>query len=124
MPEARRPRARPVFLDRSGRRRRLAVMAGASLAVAMVASLAVFAASLSGASPIQLPGFPDSGSRAGRADTVVTPSPPAGPDSRPSTPRSSAGAPSSTATSPSASPTSHRHVPTQTPSHPMPSKTK
>jgi len=122
---ARGGRARPVFLDRSGRRRRLVLLAGASLAAAMVASLALFAASLSGASPIQLPGFPDMGSRAGKADTVVPPSssPSAGTDLQPIPPAQSAAGPSTTA--PTASPTSHRRVPTQTPTHqPRPTKTK
>ena len=48
----------PVFLDGSGRRRRIMKIAGAFAGVLLVVSLGLVVAALSGTSPVQLPGFP------------------------------------------------------------------
>jgi len=124
MRHAARARGRPVFLDRSGRRRRLVLLAGLCLGAVLIGSLALLGVGLSGASPIHIPGFPDSGAHAG------------GPSPEPSDPSSGGREPGTAAqpyptttpgpaASPSTEPTSPRRIPTHTPSHqPKPSKTK
>jgi hypothetical protein len=47
-----------VFLDRSGRRRRLFTIVGTGLAAAALAALGLLVSGLSGASPLHLPGLP------------------------------------------------------------------
>ena len=49
----------PVFVDGSGRRRRLLAVVGTSIAVVLLVALTLLGASLSGASPLRVPGFPD-----------------------------------------------------------------
>jgi hypothetical protein len=119
-----RPRHRgdPVFVDRTGRRRRIAVVAGGIAGLALVlAALAMFVG-FTGVGAGYLPGLPG----AGGAPAATGPAPAGQPlAAHPSgrTPRSvppgnvPAGAlgPSGT---PSPSASTHRTVPTQTPSHP------
>ena len=106
---------RPVFLDRSGRRRRVVLIAGSSLAVLLLTSLALLIAGLFGAAPAHIPGFPDSGAdRAGNDRPAVTPVPTPAP-----TTRVPAGVAPTNAPGPAVTPSNtRRHVPTQTPSHP------
>lgn len=113
-------RGRPVFLDRSGRRRRLVLMVGAFVGVVLVASLGLLAAGLTDASPTRLPGFPD-------AVRQVEPATPAPSESSAveTTPTSSSEqqvAVPATLPTPGASvpgvQASHGRNPTHTPSHP------
>jgi hypothetical protein len=48
-----------VFVDRSGRRRRLVVASGAAFGVLVLLALTMLVAGLFGASPVPLPGLPD-----------------------------------------------------------------
>lgn len=48
----------PVFLDRSGRRRSIAVASGAALGAGLLAGLILLVTGLFGASPLHLPGLP------------------------------------------------------------------
>jgi hypothetical protein len=64
MRQGRQPRVRPVFLDRSGRRRRFAVLLGTGLATALLTGLGALAVALSGSTGVGIPGFPDSDRRA------------------------------------------------------------
>jgi hypothetical protein len=59
-----------VFVDRSGRRRRLVVASGAAFAVLVLLALTMLIAGLFGASPVPLPGLPD---LVGPAPTQSTP---------------------------------------------------
>jgi hypothetical protein len=110
-------RGRPsVFVDQSGRRRRLMVVVGTAVGSLLLATLGLLIAGLSGASPVRVPGFPDSG----RA-VVDQQAPAAVPPPETVEPGATAVAP------PGAVPTSvenpNRRVPTQTPSHrPKPTK--
>jgi flagellar basal body-associated protein FliL len=112
---------RPVFVDRSGRRRRVAIVVGSSLAVVIVVAIVMLVAGLSGVAPLGVPGFPDLAKQTKAPATETTPGP-ADPRSAvlpvtgPSTPTTTETA------SPSPSRSSPRHDPTQTPPHP--SKTK
>ncbi|HEY0699311.1 MAG TPA: hypothetical protein VGD43_16045 [Micromonospora sp.] len=49
----------PVFVDRTGRRRRLSVFAGVGIAVGLLASLALILAGLFSGSSVPVPGWPD-----------------------------------------------------------------
>jgi hypothetical protein len=128
MREGRQPRVRPVFLDRSGRRRRALVFVGAGLATALVAGLGLLVVALSGASAVDLPGFPDVGQREVAPDPVVprTPSP-SPPDSSPADPvrpsESRTASPTPTVTTTPDRPGNRRN-PTRTPPHPRPTKNK
>lgn len=51
----------PVFVDRSGRRRRLFTVIGAGIGAALLLSLGLIIVALSGASPVQVPGLPNMG---------------------------------------------------------------
>jgi hypothetical protein len=79
---------KPIFVDRSGRRRRLVRLAGAVLGSLLVAALGLLGAAVSGASPLRIPGFPDVGHHAGgeNATPVATPGTAASPGPVP-TPR-------------------------------------
>ncbi|HEX5596701.1 MAG TPA: hypothetical protein VFX61_11905 [Micromonosporaceae bacterium] len=50
---------RPVFVDRSGRRRRMAVFAGIGIGAGLLVSLALIVAGLFTGSSVPLPGWPD-----------------------------------------------------------------
>jgi hypothetical protein len=119
--------ARPVFVDRSGRRRRLVLAVGLGLAGLFSAALVLLVVGMSGASGLHVPGFPDAnGAQAtGKAPSTTPSSGQGRPQTQagPAAPAASAGtatpgniAPESA--SASASPTSSRRTPTQTPSHP------
>lgn len=53
------PDAPPVFVDRSGRRRRLSVVAGTGIGVGLFASLCLILAGLFTGSSVPLPGWPE-----------------------------------------------------------------
>lgn len=55
--------ARPVFVDGTGRRRRVAVVSGVALGVGLLLSLVMIVAGLLGASPVRLPGLPGAGDK-------------------------------------------------------------
>lgn len=61
----------PVFVDRTGRRRRLAMLAGVSVGVGLVASLGLIVAGLLAGSPMPIPHWPDGGSQHQPAGGVV-----------------------------------------------------
>lgn len=60
-------RTNPVFVDRTGRRRRVALLAGAALAAGLIAWLGLLLAGLFTAGPLPIPGWPEGGSRADQA---------------------------------------------------------
>lgn len=78
----------PVFVDRSGRRRRLFTGLGAGLGVLLVLGSLLLVAGLLGSSPVPLPGLPQSGQGAQHRDDAesgVAPAPSrTGADRRPS----------------------------------------
>jgi hypothetical protein len=99
--------ATPVFLDRSGRRRRWLTLFGVSMAVVLSGVLALLVLGFTGTSTLRVPGFPDLNAPATGAAHPPSASPavePAG---------SAVPAPPETATPDRTSP---RHIPTQTPS--------
>jgi len=66
--------ADPVFVDRSGRRRRLILIAGAAGTVTLLAAIAALLAGFTGAGPVSVPGWPgtDAGRRAPDARVAGT----------------------------------------------------
>jgi hypothetical protein len=128
--------AESVFVDRTGRRRRLVVAAGLGLGGILLAAIAVLVAGLSGAAPLPLPGLPGTNHGVMRGEVgAVDPDPIRSPNGRSRTPSPSpmpaAGA--ATGGSPTASPTSSTQAtPTGPPGHrrtahpgnPKPSRTK
>jgi len=114
-----------VFLDRSGRRRRLVKAVGVGLGAVLVASLALIVAAVSTASPVHLPGFPDIGLNAGHPAGVTATPTPSGP-ARPGSDGRAGPVPSASAIgdvvpTATASPSGRSKPgrgPTQTPSHP------
>jgi len=80
------PDLEPVFMDRTGRRRRLARWLGAWLAGLLTLGLAALVAALFGAAPLTLPGLPQGGAATdtGRAAVpqLPAPSPAASPTTR------------------------------------------
>jgi len=120
-PAGRRRGPKPVFVDRSGKRRRFFVITGAAAAVVVVLALVGLVGGLFGGSPLPLPGLPD----------LVNPAPhPAPATTIRDTASTGTGGPSATAAGTtsapgqSASASTQRHVPTQTPSdHGKPTKT-
>jgi hypothetical protein len=93
-------RADPVFVDRSGRRRRLFTGLGAGFGVVLVVGCVLLVAGLMGSSPVPLPGLPQSGQGALHGKDGGVGVQPAAP-TPPGTPASHVGQParSSTATS-------------------------
>ena len=66
----------PVFVDRSGRRRRLFTVIGAAAGVLLVLALSLLIAGILGASPVPLPGLPANGQlgpQVGRGQGSPTP---------------------------------------------------
>ncbi|MEV6931975.1 hypothetical protein AB0M46_46840 [Dactylosporangium sp. NPDC051485] len=118
----------PVFMDRSGRRRRVITALGAALGVLLFAGVGLLVTGLLGSSRVPLPGLPDSGRGAlqqrdaggGRAPVPApapaTSVPPAthGPKTSAATPSP---APVATSTKPGNRPASH-------PGNPKSSRTK
>jgi hypothetical protein len=114
-----------VFVDRSGRRRRLFKLIGVGLAVAFTTTLGVFVAGLVGMAPTGLPGWPGDGRKAQPA--VITPAPSTartGAGQEP--PGGTPGTSTTTGVSPTPSPTktNNGRRPTSHPTPPHPSKTK
>ncbi|HEX6500418.1 MAG TPA: hypothetical protein VF054_15515 [Micromonosporaceae bacterium] len=121
-------RVDPIFVDSTGRRRRVVTMIGAALGVTLIASLGLLIAGLVGAAPVHIPGFPASGANVEQVGAHPTPG--AG-DRTPSpstephpglTPTPGPGQATTGTTTVTASPSKHR--PTQTPDHPRPSKSR
>jgi hypothetical protein len=123
----------PVFVDRSGRRRRLFTSLGAGLGVLLAAGSLLLVAGLLGTSPVPLPGLPQSGQGGGHhrdgAESGVgtAPSRTGAPD-RPSPTLTgasdgAAGTTSGAAGSPSAS-EPHDNRKSSHPGNPKPSRTK
>jgi hypothetical protein len=122
------PAAEPVFVDRTGRRRRLFAVAGGAGAILLALASLVLVAGFTGAGAGYLPTLPQpAGSKARGGVSTAKPSEttrPAVPTRAPAT-AGSAGTgsvPSATPTPPAAvtptpSRTNNRRVPTQTPSH-------
>jgi hypothetical protein len=112
---------RPVFVDRSGRRRRLTIAIGSSLTVFIVIALVTLVAGLSGVAPLSVPGFPDL-AKPNKA-TSSEPNPAPGDPRLVVVPGAATAEPTPTGTpDPSASKSPNRHVPTQTPTHPTRTK--
>ncbi|HET8683580.1 MAG TPA: hypothetical protein VFM54_17195 [Micromonosporaceae bacterium] len=120
-PELRRRSARSlagaVFVDRSGRRRRLVTLVGAGLGVLLVASLSILLAGMFSSGPVAIPGWPDAGARP--AEGAATPQPT---DAGPTPDGTAPAAGTTTAPAPQASPaaqgqgTDHRRDPGGRPS--------
>ena len=121
----------PVFVDRTGRRRRILVTAGIGGTVALGTAAAGLVLALTGATGQALPGLPAPAAHAHtpaapRAASSTTTRGAAAPTSPAKHTGTTASVPSPTpqpttaansTPTPSPSGTSHRHVPTQTPSH-------
>ena len=129
MREASRLRAKPVFVDRSGRRRRVVKLTGAVLGGLLVVALGLLGAAVSGASPLRMPGFPDADDNAegGHATPAATPGTAQTPQPRPGptsglADRQAPTLPAVTITT-SAGATKPGRDPTH-PAHPTPSKGK
>jgi hypothetical protein len=107
--------ARPVFVDRSGRRQRIAVALGSLLGMVLLTVLGVLTAGMFGAS-VSLPGLPDvggNGGPGGSAGPVATQR--AVPQT---TPGPATTAPGGVVTLPTGVPTNRGRGPSQTPIHP------
>src|SRR5690606_25548781 len=124
--------AAPVFVDQSGRRRRLVVLVGSALGTVLVAMLGLLLAGLTGTGGVPVPGFPDAGRQADLGETGdAEPEPTVRPEPAPQAPpqpllTSASAPPSSGSGSPPSSgpgePSTNRRVPTHTPTHkPRPS---
>lgn len=119
-----------VFVDGTGRRRRVVAVIGAGLAAALLVALGLLVSGLFGMSPVHLPGLPNgAGAPArGRSPSAAAPEPSAtrsrSVPSRLPTPSAAAPARTPTAGQASASATPHGRRPSQTPSHPGQSKRK
>jgi hypothetical protein len=129
---------RPVFVDVSGRRRRLVTVTGAVVGVGLATAIAVLVASMVvGASPLPLPGLPAGG------QAVHNPGPEAEPPAPPTTssdpsdrdptrpPTTTAPAPGgpvappAVTTGPTTTPTTTRgNRPTEHPGNPRPSRSR
>ena len=64
---------RPVFVDRTGRRRRIVLLTGVGLATVLASGLVVLAIGLSGGSGWHVPGFPDANNAVNGADVGSDP---------------------------------------------------
>lgn len=54
----------PVFMDRTGRRRRLSIVAGTAMGLGLLVSLGLIVAGIFTVSPVSAPGWSDSGTSA------------------------------------------------------------
>jgi len=126
--------ADPVFLDRTGRRRRLFVAAGSVGGLVLLIAVVALVAGFTGTGPGSVPGWPGGTDelRVGRPDSAVSVRPRATRPAAPTTtavqrtaapvtlvttaPAPTGAAPSSTpASTPAAATNPHRRVPTHTP---------
>lgn len=120
------PAAEPVFVDRTGRRRRLFAVAGGAGAILLALASLVLVAGFTGAGAGYLPMLPQpAASKAGGTISTAKPAAttgPAVPTRAPATagaedPRVSATPTPPAGVTPRPTRTSNRKVPTQTPSH-------
>jgi hypothetical protein len=116
--------ADPVFVDRTGRRRRIAAVAGGVAGIVLILTTLTMLVGFTGVGGGHLPGLPGIGGVATGAAQVPGQSPAARAGARPS-PSAGHGVPGASTTpigfpttTPSPSVSSHRKDPTQTPSHP------
>ena len=129
----------PVFVDPTGRRRRLITVAGAAVGIVLASALALLVAGMLGASPVPLPGLPQDGRGAHEAVVPADVPPSAGPTGPATSPPprapagQPAGAPAGTAsaggaaTPASSAPTGRPprgNRPTEHPGNPNPRKSK
>lgn len=125
----RKRRADPVFVDRTGRRRRFFLIAGLASGAALVLASILLVAGFTGAGPGRLPLLPESAGEQLRVPATAKPTeaprtnrspdrPTASPRPAPSGTPGPAG---TTAVAPTPSKTNHRNVPTHTPGN-RPSK--
>ena len=125
----------PVFVDLTGRRRRLVTALGVGAGLLLVAAIALLIAAVLGASPVPLPGLPRGGQGAQQGTVVpaellpsaepaasATPPSARGTSVAPST--SSAATPAPAATASSAAPTHRGNKPTDNPGNGRPSRSK
>jgi hypothetical protein len=123
--------SQPVFVDRSGRRRRMFTALATAGGVVLTVAIVIVTAGFFGVGPGPLPGLPELGKapQQGPVSPGVrptgAPSWPAARTTAPAPARSGTVAPPTTAPpTPTASTTSRGNRPTQTPAHPTPSKKK
>jgi hypothetical protein len=126
----------PVFVDLTGRRRRLVTALGIGAGLALVAAIALLVAGVLGASPVPLPGLPRGGQGAQQgtvvpAELLPSTQPPGPATSPPARPPSVAPSTSSAATpaptpptASSAAPTHRGNKPTDKPGNGRPSRSK
>jgi hypothetical protein len=125
----------PVFVDRTGRRRRVLTAAGIGGVAVVVSVLVGLLLAMTGAGSHGLPGLPPGQARAAASHASARTTLSTRPSAEPATGVTSTGttptgaaqpgptpapattAPGTVSPSPSPSSKSHRHVPTQTPSH-------
>jgi hypothetical protein len=125
-----RPEPAPVFVDRTGRRRRVLVIAGAGGAAALVGATIALLLGLTGTGDHALPGLPAStagahGPAAGHETSTRAPDghmTPTAAASRPTVapapaPNTASAAPAPSATATPGQGSTHRRTPSQTPSH-------
>lgn len=111
-------RVQPIFVDRTGRRRRFTVLVGICLGVVLTISLAMIVVGLFTGSPAPLPGWPERGHEQQRDDAVIGPvvqPPPPAPSATATGTRSHPKAPAASATRAAASPTPPRPPATDQP---------
>ncbi|MEO3924096.1 hypothetical protein ABGB07_09600 [Micromonosporaceae bacterium B7E4] len=109
-------RVRPIFVDRTGRRRRVAVLAGVALGAGLLVSLGLLAVGLLTGGSVAVPGWPDTGSGHLRDEAGTGRSENGAPASPTGGPARTAPAPAGTArpANPSARPASPPGAPTAT----------
>jgi hypothetical protein len=116
---------RPVFHDGTGRRRRWMTLLFASVGTALVLALGTIGLALTGNSPVHLPGFPNPSPNAN--PTEIQPGPGLAPTPADGSARTIATVPgngqTNTANPATAPSETHGRKPTDTPSHPKPSRT-
>jgi hypothetical protein len=118
-----------VFVDHTGRRRRLFTSLGAGFGVLLIIGCMLLVAGMLGSSPVPLPGLPDSGQGGLRRDAGVNvgpsptgPTPGASPDkATPTTPTTATTQPATAAPASTEQPGNRR---TSHPTNPRPSRTK
>jgi hypothetical protein len=125
----------PVFVDRTGRRRRLVTAFGVGVGLVLAAVMALIVAGVFGASPVPLPGLPRGGQGAQEGTVVPAEMAPAGGPSEPTTSRPArvpsatpvpgSGAPAASVSSSSAPSRPPRgNKPSEHPGNPHPGRSK